>query len=142
MDFDTVFLRNGGGQPMRLTDDRPLVVVVENERRIADALSMLIEDWGFSCLAVPSISSAARALGPDVRKIKAVIADYHLDDEFTGDKAAAALATAIGFPVPTIMMTGHVAMADHQTKFPVLPKPFDPDILKSWLETNVGRPHP
>lgn len=125
---------------MRLTPERPLVVVVENERRIADALCMLIEDWGFSCLAVPSIASAARALGPDIRKIRAVIADYHLDDGFTGDKAAAALAKAIGFPVPTLMTTGHVTMADRQTKYPVLPKPFDPDILKSWLEANVGKP--
>lgn len=126
---------------MRLTDERALVVVVENERHIADALCMLIEDWGYSCLAVPSITSAARALGPEVHRIKAVIADYHLDDGFTGDKAAAALATAIGFPVPTLMMTGHVSMADRQTRYPVLPKPFDPDILKSWLEANVGPAH-
>lgn len=101
---------------MTAESERPLVVVIENERRLAEALCFLIEDWGYVCMAAPSSKALARALGPRLSNVKAMIVDYYLDDGFTGDKAAAALAAAIGTQVPTIMTTAHTAFADRQTK--------------------------
>jgi len=120
-------------------DDRRIVVVIENEAMIARTLQLLIEDWGFQCIAASSAAKAARELGADAARVCAVIADYQLDDGFTGDKAAALISTAVGAPLPTLLTTGHVSLADHQAGYPVLPKPFDPEILHRWLLHNVCR---
>jgi len=121
------------------SDRRPIVVVIENEDSIARTLRLLIEDWGFHCIAGSSAALAARELGVDASRGRAVIADYELDDGFTGDKAAAMISLVAGLPVPTLLTTGHVSLADRQTGYPVLPKPFDPDVLRQWLEDNVCR---
>jgi DNA-binding response OmpR family regulator len=120
-------------------DPRQIVVVIENEPRIARTLRLLIEDWGFECIAGSSAAWAARELGVDASRVCAVIADYHLDDGFTGHKAAAMISLAAGVAVPTLLTTGHVMLADRQTGYPVLPKPFDPEVLRRWLEDNVCR---
>ncbi len=116
---------------MEKLEERPLVVVIENERRLAEALRFLIEDWGYLCVAAPSSKALARALGPDILNVRALIVDFFLDDGFTGDKAVTTLMAAIGSKVPTIITTAHMALADRQAGYPVLPKPFDPDVLRT-----------
>lgn len=120
-------------------ETRPLILILENDGRLAVALTILIEDWGFTPIAANSASAAARALGPRVQEVNAIIADYHLDDGFTGINGARALALAIGHAVPTIVTTGHAILAEHADAFPVLSKPFDPSILRHWLEAHVTR---
>lgn len=115
----------------------PLILVIENDARLAVALTILIEDWGFTPLTANSASAAARALGTRMQDVHAIIADYHLDDGFTGIAGARALRLAIGRAIPTIVTTGHAVLAEHANAFPVLSKPFDPSILRRWLEEHV-----
>jgi DNA-binding response OmpR family regulator len=121
-------------------ETRPLILILENDGRLAVALTILVEDWGFTPVTANSASAAARALGPRVQDVTAIIADYHLDDGFTGINGARALTLAIGHAVPTIVTTGHAILAEHANAFPVLSKPFDPSILRRWLDTHVDRP--
>lgn len=121
-------------------DPRPVILILENDGRLAVALTILIEDWGFLPVTANSASAAARALGPRVQDVGAIIADYHLDDGFTGINGARALTRAIGHAVPTIVTTGHAILAEHANAFPVLSKPFDPSILRRWLEVHVDQP--
>ncbi len=116
---------------------RPLVVIIENDRILAEALSMLVGDWGYAVISVATPALAVRRLGLRVHQIAAIIADYHLDDGFTGIKGAAALALASGHAVPTIVTTGHPVMAEHEDMFAVLWKPFDPSVLQRWLADHV-----
>ncbi|MGH6816655.1 MAG: response regulator [Hyphomicrobiaceae bacterium] len=118
---------------------RPLVVVIENDSRLADAVGLLLHDWGFAAVLAKSAGTAARILGVRIKDVSAVIADYHLDDGFTGIGSAAALGTAIGRSVPTIVTTGFPVLAEHRNVFPVLAKPFDPGLLHRWLEDHVDR---
>jgi len=122
---------------MPTSHPRPLIVVIENDGQLADAIGFLLHDWGFTAVPAKSAAAAARVLGPRIKDVSAVIADYHLDDGFTGIKSAVALAKAIGRPVPTIVTTGHATLAEHQNVFPVLSKPFDPGILHRWLNDHV-----
>lgn len=124
---------------MPQAEPRPLILVLENNGRLAVALTILIEDWGFTPVTANSASVAARALGPRVQDVNAIIVDYHLDDGFTGINGARALTRAIGHAVPTIVTTGHAILAEHANAFPVLSKPFDPSILRRWLEDHVER---
>ncbi len=118
---------------------RPLVVIIENDKVLAEAMSLLVEDWGFTAVSVTTSAMAVRDLGPRIHDIAAIIADYHLDDGFIGMKGVAALAVASGRAVPTIVTTVHPVMAEHEDKFAVLWKPFDPSVLQRWLLDHVDR---
>ena len=124
---------------MAKSAERPLVVIIENDGQLADAMALLVHDWGFEAIPAGSATVAVRALGSRLSDVRAIIADYRLDDGFTGIKAATSIAKAIGHPVPTIMTTGHALLADHAGAFPVLSKPFDLSILRRWLDDHVNR---
>lgn len=125
---------------MPAISSRPLVVIIENDRKLAETLGMLLHDWGFAVVSGPSAKEVVRALGGHVRDVRAVIADYHLDEGFTGIKGALAIAQAIGHKVPTVITTVNPVLAEHHDVFPVLWKPFDPAILHRWLEDKIGAP--
>jgi len=69
---------------MPTSHPRPLIVVIENDGQLADAIGFLLHDWGFTAVPAKSAAAAARVLGPRIKDVSAVIADYHLDDGFTG----------------------------------------------------------
>jgi CheY-like chemotaxis protein len=121
------------------TEQRPLVLIIEDNEDTARALSMLLEDWGFAHLAAASPAAAVRALGVRVKDVRALITDYHLQDGFTGIKGAIAVAKAVGRPVPTLITTGFLDLAEYLDAFPVLSKPFDPNVLHEWLSFNLKR---
>jgi DNA-binding NtrC family response regulator len=118
--------------------ERPLILILEDDNSLAIALEVLLADWGFRPFLAASPAAAARALGMRMRDVDAIIADYHLDDGFTGIKGAKELSRAVGREVPTIVTTAHAMMAEHANAYPVLAKPFDPQILRRWLIDHVG----
>ncbi len=71
-----------------------------------------------------------------------MITDYHLLDGFTGVAGAVAIANAIGHPVPTLVTTGFFDLGKNIVTFPVLAKPFDPDVLRQWLSYQIKRDAP
>jgi CheY-like chemotaxis protein len=119
------------------TVERPLVLIIEDNPITASALAMLLEDWGFTYVAADSPSAAVRALGARIKDVQALITDYHLQDGFTGIKGAVAVANAVGHPVPTLVTTGFLEIAECLDTFPVLSKPFDPSVLHQWLSFHL-----
>jgi CheY-like chemotaxis protein len=124
---------------MPASPSRPLIVILENDQHLANALALLTHDWGYMAVSARSASIIARTLGPRIVDVCAIVADYHLDDGFTGVKAASAIAKAIGHRVPTIVTTAHLELAEREDVFPVLCKPFDPGVLHRWLDDHVSR---
>lgn len=113
-------------------EERPLVVIIEDDETIADAWSLLLTDWGYA-----SVAAAVRALGQRVSEVRAVITDYYLLDGFTGVTGALAIAKAVGHPVPTLVTTGFFDLGKNLVAFPVLAKPFNPDVLRQWLSYQI-----
>jgi CheY-like chemotaxis protein len=124
---------------MNDVEERPLVLVIDDDPRMARALSLLLEDWGFSHVTAESPSEAVRTLGNRLDKVRAVITDYRLQDGFTGVKGAVAVTNAIGRPVPTLVTTCFLDLAESVTAFPVLAKPFEPNLLRQWLNYQLQR---
>jgi DNA-binding NtrC family response regulator len=122
-------------------DERPLILVIDDDQRMARALSLLLDDWGFAYVTAESPTAAVRSLGPRLKEVRAVITDYHLQDGFTGIKGAAAIVKAIGRPVPTLVTTCFLDLADNLSAFPVLAKPFDPNLLRQWLTYQLENDH-
>ena len=109
---------------------------------MAEAWSLLLADWGYSYVAADSPSAAVRALGPRMGEVRAVVTDYHLLDGFTGATGAVAIVDAIGHAVPVLVTTGLSDLGKHPITFPVLTKPFDPDMLRQWLSHQIKRDVP
>ncbi len=123
-------------------EQRPLVVIIEDDKNMAEAWSLLLADWGYSYVAADSPSAAVRALGSRVGEVRAVVTDYHLLDGFTGATGAVAIVDAIGHAVPILVTTGLSDLGKNPITFPVLTKPFDPDVLRQWLSYQIKRDVP
>jgi len=124
--------------PLESSVARPLIVVVEDDYRASLALRMLIDDWGYSCIAVRSCQEAIQTLGNRLQQISAIITDVEIGGQMRGIKDALAIAGMLGRSVPTIITTGHSDFAAISGPFPVIGKPFDPDILHAWLAQKLG----
>jgi DNA-binding NtrC family response regulator len=124
--------------PAPVPSVRPLVVVIEDDYRSSLALTMLIDDWGYSCVAARSSREAVRTLGHRLSNVAAIITDIEIDGQMRGIRDALAIAATIGHAVPTIITTGHSDFAA-ASPFPVIRKPFDPDILHRWLAHRLGQ---
>ena len=118
---------------------RPLVVVIEDDYRSSLALTMLIDDWGFSSLAARCAREVVQTLGNRLFNVSAIITDVEIDGQMRGIKDAIAIASAIGRAVPTIVTTGYGDFATIAGPFPVIRKPFDPNILHEWLNHKLKR---
>jgi DNA-binding NtrC family response regulator len=112
---------------------KPLVVVIEDDYRSSLALTMLIDDWGFSSLAARCAREVVKTLGQRLFNVSAIVTDVEIDGEMRGIKDAVAIGSAVGRPIPTIVTTGHGDFAAVEGSFPVIRKPFDPEILHRWL---------
>lgn len=118
----------------------PLVIVLEDDRRAADALILLLADWGYDCVHGESFEEAMAALGDRAVQVRAIISDFHLVDGTTGIEAAET-ARQRGIAAPVLMLTGTLrgaarrsaAAAGHQ----FMEKPVDADKLKRWLRKVV-----
>ena len=112
---------------------RPLVVIIEDDYQSSLALTMLIDDWGYSCIAARSSQEAIQTLGDRLHQISAIVTDIEIAGQMRGINDALAIASSLGRSVPTIVTTGHSDFAALAAPFPVIRKPFDPDILHAWL---------
>jgi CheY-like chemotaxis protein len=117
---------------------RRLVAVIEDDYQSSLALTMLIDDWGYSCIAARTSNEAIQTLGNRVDQIAAIVTDVEIGGQMRGIKDALAIASALGRPIPTIVTTGHGDYAATSGPFPVIRKPFDPDILHAWLVQKLG----
>ena len=118
----------------------PLVVVLEDDRRAADALILLLADWGYDCVHGESFTEAMAALDDRYAQVRAIISDFHLADGTTGIEAAEK-ARQRGIAAPVLMLTGTLrgaarrsaGAAGHQ----FMEKPVEADRLKRWLRKVV-----
>jgi len=121
---------------------RPLVVLIEDDHRVGPALAMLIEDWGFECMAVRTPQAALEQLGARLREVVAIVADLSRNDAFTGRRSAEAIAGTLGPDIPRIVTTNEPALAKAHGFPEVLAKPYDPEALRSWLSYRLARMRP
>ena len=116
---------------------KQLVVVIEDDYQSSMALSMVIDDWGYSCLPARCLCEAVQTLGHRLTSVAAIVTDVEIDGQLRGIKDAVALARSIGRAVPIIVTTGHAEFASAASSFPVLTKPFDLEHLRQWLDHSL-----
>ncbi len=80
-----------------------------------------------------------KTLGHRLLNVSAIVTDVEIGGQMRGIRDAMAIASTLGRAVPTIVTTAHGDFAALAGPFPVIRKPFDPDILHSWLIHKLGQ---
>ncbi|MCP4820772.1 MAG: response regulator, partial [Shimia sp.] len=117
-----------------------IILLVENDADLRNAISMTLENWGADVLACEGQAEAIALLqeidiAPDV-----ILADYQLDHGDTGVSLIATLRATYG-PLPAIVITANrepaVRAAAAALSAQVLYKPLDLDALRTALEAHA-----
>jgi CheY-like chemotaxis protein len=114
-----------------------LVLVLEDDRLVAEVLAMLIEEWGYGCVHGASFDELLPTIQARGGEIRAIVSDYHLQDGATGLEAMARVAAA-GVTAPVLLLTsavqGQVRRAAAAAGYRFMEKPVRPARLKAWLD--------
>ncbi|MGR3636272.1 MAG: PAS-domain containing protein [Shimia sp.] len=118
-----------------------IVLLVENDTDLRNAISMTLENWGADVLTCEGYGEAVALLqeidiAPDV-----ILADHQLDDGATGTGLVADLRSTYG-ALPAVVITANrdtiVQSEAAALNAPLLYKPLDLDALRAALETHVA----
>lgn len=116
----------------------PIVVVMEDDPQSAEALALVLSDWGAEPVVGDRPGPVLRQLGARAGEISCIIADYHLGGDFTGIEAIRALSEHAP-EARVLVLTGafdnpsqaRSSAAGHDVIF----KPARADAIVAWLET-------
>jgi two-component system, sensor histidine kinase len=116
------------------------VLIIDDEATVCEAMTILLDDWGYEVTAVGSLDEARMLLTsvPDV-----IIADYRLREDRTGAEAIRTLQEHFHVDIPALIVTGdtdpeRIAQAK-QSGFAFLHKPVPPAKLRAFLRGVRGK---
>ena len=117
-------------------DLRGLILHVEDERSVREALALLLTSVGYTVQGAASgpeaLLLASEGLQPDV-----IIVDFNLDEHMNGAEVAEQIRGILRYTPPTIMLTGDLSNAEFPcvTGAPVWlnRKPMNPQLLLAAL---------
>ena len=117
-----------------------LVIVLEADPACADALAMLLADWGYECVLGDRLAVVADAASRRKAEARAIICDEHLGAE-SGLEAVDGL-LQLGVAAPVLILAGGLRAQARRIAAAcggaVLDKPAPPQRLKAWLEQTSG----
>ncbi len=119
------------------------VLVIDNEPKILEGMSALLNGW--SCVAKSALSANAaeelcrnESFTPDI-----ILADYHLSETDTGLMALEQLAPLWDKPVPAIVITAdrtdEIKQEIATSGALLLNKPVKPAALRAMISKNIGK---
>ncbi len=115
-------------------------LIVEDNPKVARATDRLLRTWGFRTRVATSELRAIRAVQNGGCRPNLVILDYHLP-RGTGITALKSIRSRLRYPVPGLIVTGHltptVLTAAKIEDCKVLQKPIDPEQLREAVEEMV-----
>lgn len=127
-----------GGQPsgMRTSLEGRIVLLVENDSDLRQAMTLLLRGWGADVVDAANLTEALAQLADLGVSPDAMLVDYELDDGVRGPDVVARIIARHG-SIPARIITGHLS-ADvrvhcRTSGLEVLAKPLDPARLEAFL---------
>lgn len=122
-----------------------VVLVIDDERVVLQAIEMLLRQWGCLVVAAPSQHDALQALHALDRTPDVILCDYRLQDKATGIEVIKQLRQGLG-PISAALITGDTApdrlLEASQSGLPLLHKPLNAQQLKTSLCQLLARRQP
>ncbi|MBC8339249.1 MAG: PAS domain S-box protein [Rhodospirillales bacterium] len=118
-----------------------LVVGIDDDPAVRDALSLLLESWGFTTVTAASSREAMERLAEENRAPDLVIADYRLQQGNKGSHAIRDIQERWGEKIPGLLLTGDIEPGRLQeataSGYQVIQKPIQPDKLKTVVAEQI-----
>ena len=116
---------------------RPLVVIIEDDKHSADALALILTDWGADVVHGASPKEALEALGSRADAVGWIITDFHLGPGPDGVSLLPTLARAA--PRARILVLsgsshGRANSAAARAGLELMRKPARAEAIVAWLE--------
>lgn len=122
---------------VRMAPQSRIIAVIEDEPASAEALAMVLRDWGAEVAVGADPGDIAAQLGPRVAQIGWIITDFNLGDgpdDITRVDRITSSAPDARVLVLSGEMNRHAAAAASKAGFEVMDKPARPDKIVAWLE--------
>lgn len=119
--------------------NKPFVLVLEDDPVSAEALTLVLQDWGAEVAHVSNASQLDRVLDNRVAEIQFIIADYDLGEGPNGVAIANDLLTRTQ-KVRVLVLSGTLRarsdIAARNAGFAMMQKPARADAIVAWLEAS------
>ena len=128
-----------GALPIGVGLSGRLVVIVDDDLNILEAMRLLIGGWGAEVLVARSADEALEGLNLRARPPDVILADHSLAAAATGVDAIEVIRKACDAPVPALIITGEtdpeVIERIRNSGYPHLIKPIPPARLRAALQS-------
>ena len=117
--------------------DKPFVLLIEDDAASAEALAMILSDWGAEVAHAADAGALGSALGSRAAHVRYIITDFHLGGGPDGISLAARIAAdAPGSRVLVLSGSFHgkASAAAQRAGFDIMHKPARADAILAWLE--------
>lgn len=116
---------------------KPLVVIIEDDHSAADALALILSDWGAEVVHRTSSAEALAALGQRAEAVRWIITDFHLGPGPTGVSFTPTLKAAA--PQARILVLsgsshGRANAEAAAAGLEIMRKPARAEAIVAWLE--------
>lgn len=122
-----------------MAKQRPLILLIEDDRASADAMELVLRDWGADVVHGERSEDIANAAGADAQRASMIIADFNLP--LTDGVKAATVLRKRAPKARVLVMSGSAnkdaLRAAKGAGFAFMPKPTPPRELIAWLERNI-----
>ena len=115
----------------------PLAVIIEDDAHAAEALTLILQDWGADVLHGPTPQAAVEMLGPRAKGVRWIITDFNLGapgDSITLLPALIAAAPDARILILSGSMHGRANAEAAAAGFQIMRKPARADAIIAWLE--------
>ncbi len=113
------------------------VLVIEDDIDVANAMRLLLENWGYQTDVRDNLSKTMEMLLTTDCKFDVIISDLQLDEDKTGIDAIKAVRNHFNKQLPALIVTGDInpghLKAVENENIPMLHKPVSPVRLRAFL---------
>lgn len=121
------------------TDNKALVVIVDDETSIREGIASLLELWDYDAICASDGDQAMAQLKLAKRRPDAIISDFRLKNDETGLDVIKRIHTAFQSDIPALIVTGDIEnkrlITMDASDFIVLHKPVPPSKLRAFLQS-------
>ena len=116
---------------------KPLIAVIEDDPSAAEALTLILQDWGAEVLVADDAREVERMLGTRGYQLQWIITDFDLgdrEDGVSGAQRLLKLAPQARVLVLSGSFRGRGISAARKAGFQLMPKPAQAKAIVGWLE--------